>query len=91
MKKHLKVSVKGKVQGVFYRASTKQKADELGIKGFVRNEPDGSVYIEMEGEGINLIRMVEWCRLGPDMARVDEVTYEEFSDLEAFGKFKIKY
>ncbi|HNU41845.1 MAG TPA: acylphosphatase, partial [Cyclobacteriaceae bacterium] len=45
---HINILVTGTVQGVYYRASTKQKADELGIKGFVRNQPDGSVYIEAE-------------------------------------------
>lgn len=48
--KHYNITVSGKVQGVFYRASTKEKAEQLGIKGFVRNQSDGTVYIEAEGE-----------------------------------------
>jgi acylphosphatase len=50
MKKHFNIRISGRVQGVFFRASTKAKAEELGISGFVQNEPDGSVYIEAEGE-----------------------------------------
>ena len=49
MIKHVSIAVKGKVQGVFYKATTKAKADELGITGFVRNQPDKSVSIEAEG------------------------------------------
>jgi len=47
--KHLNITVKGVVQGVFFRASTKDQADQLGICGLVRNEQDGSVYVEAEG------------------------------------------
>jgi len=48
--RHLNIRVSGKVQGVFFRASTKEQADQLGVKGFVRNEPNGDVYIEVEGD-----------------------------------------
>jgi acylphosphatase len=46
---HVSIRISGKVQGVFFRASTKGKAEQYGINGFVRNEKDGSVYIEAEG------------------------------------------
>lgn len=59
--KHFKLNVSGTVQGVFFRASTKDAADRLGIKGFVRNEPDGSVYIEAEGEEEKLNQFMECC------------------------------
>ena len=64
------IRVAGKVQGVFFRASTKNKADELNIKGFVRNEPDGSVYIEAEGTEENINQFLAWCKQGPRMASV---------------------
>lgn len=64
------IRVSGKVQGVFYRASTKSKADELGVKGFVRNEPDGSVYIEAEGSEEILQEFITWCKQGPSRAVV---------------------
>jgi acylphosphatase len=70
---HYAIRVAGKVQGVFYRASARAEAERLGLGGFVRNEPDGSVYAEAEGEKDALDRFLEWCRRGPPHARVDAV------------------
>ena len=53
MIKHLDITVKGKVQGVFYRASTKAVADQLGVKGYIRNEPNGDVSIAAEGDDMS--------------------------------------
>jgi acylphosphatase len=80
------IKVSGKVQGVFYRASTKDQADALGILGFVRNEPDGSVYIEAEAEETAMNRFIDWCRQGPRMARVDrcEVLEKEITEFRHF-------
>lgn len=71
MKKHVNIKITGKVQGVFFRASAKENADQFDIKGLVRNEPDGSVYIEAEGESENLNHFINWCRKGPVSARID--------------------
>lgn len=71
--KHLKIKIYGKVQGVFYRATTKAVADQLGIKGFVRNEKDDTVYIEAEGDEFSLSEFVEFCHKGPDRAIVEKV------------------
>lgn len=67
------ILVFGKVQGVFYRASTKEKAKSLGLHGFVRNEPDGSVYIIVQGHKKNIEALVEWCRSGPSRAMVKDI------------------
>lgn len=75
--KHMAIRVTGKVQGVFFRASTQQTAAACAIQGFVRNEPDGSVYIEAEGEEANLRRFMEWCKKGPSGARVDKLDTAE--------------
>lgn len=75
--KSVTIKVKGKVQGVFYRASTKSKADELGVNGFVRNEPDGSVFIEAEGSSEAIDRFVSWCKQGPARAVVEHITVTE--------------
>ncbi|MGY3054647.1 acylphosphatase [Pedobacter sp. UYEF25] len=75
--KHLKITIKGKVQGVFFRLSTKAVANQMGINGFVRNEKDGSVYIEAEGESFMLHELVAWCKEGPDGAKVEEVELVE--------------
>lgn len=83
MRKHLNIRVHGRVQGVFFRSSAKHSAKKLGIRGFVRNEPDGTVYIEAEGDEENLERFLGWCRKGPPFARVDKVEMEE----EVFKNF----
>ena len=76
MKKLLKITVTGRVQGVWYRASTEQKARELGLTGYVKNEPDGSVYIEAEGDEPALDALLAWCRQGPPLARVENLHTE---------------
>lgn len=87
--KHLSILVKGRVQGVFYRASTKAAALQFGIKGFVRNEPDGSVYIEAEGNNEALERFIGWCRMGPPQAMVTDLQIEEVKEIISFTSFKI--
>ena len=67
--KHLDIRVRGRVQGVCFRESTRQEAQRLGVAGTVRNEPDGSVFIQAEGDEKPLERLVAWCRtymLRPD-------------------------
>jgi acylphosphatase len=88
MDKHFKIKVSGKVQGVFFRASTKTKADELSINGFVRNEPDGNVYIEAEGDEEALKNFIEWCRRGPQNARVIKCDVTE-DELQKYENFRI--
>ena len=85
--KHLAIHVTGKVQGVFYRASTVEKARALGLKGFVQNERDGSVYIEAEGDDGALQSLLEWCRQGPPHAHVSDVTSRE-GPLQNFVDFR---
>lgn len=58
---------------MFYRAATKEKADELGVNGFVRNEPNESVYIEAEAREEVLYKFVKWCNSGPPRAEVVHV------------------
>lgn len=77
MVKHFNIKVTGKVQGVFFRANTQKEAEKLGLKGFVMNMDDGSVYMEAEGEENKLKVLVEWCKHGPPEARVDLVKTEE--------------
>ncbi len=71
-----RIRVFGKVQGVFYRASTKTRAEELKLVGWVRNEPDGTVMLEVQGEEEKVDEMIEWCKEGPTYSRVDDVLYE---------------
>lgn len=80
------VFVAGRVQGVFFRQNTKRQADSLGVKGWVRNLPDGRVEAVFEGEKSAVKALVDYCHRGPSSARVDnvEINYEdykgEFSD-----------
>jgi acylphosphatase len=71
--KRVRVTVGGRVQGVFYRATCARLARDAGLGGHVRNLPDGRVEAVFEGPGADVDRLVEWCRTGPEMARVDEV------------------
>ena len=73
MKKHLKIRVHGKVQGVYFRATAVDKAHLYNVSGFTRNEVDGTVYIEAEGDEEGLTKFVEWCHIGPPRAVVERV------------------
>ncbi|WP_176628084.1 acylphosphatase [Mucilaginibacter sp. SG538B] len=86
--KHLNITVKGKVQGVFYRKSTKAVADQLGVRGFVLNEPNGDVYIEAEADDAFLDMFLEWCNEGPQDAEVNAVESHE-GELKNYRNFEV--
>lgn len=86
--KHVSIKISGNVQGVFFRASTKDVAEKLGINGFVRNEINGSVYIEAEGEEKILKQFVDWCQHGPPHAIVENVSVVE-GGVQHYTKFEI--
>jgi acylphosphatase len=88
MIKHYRIKISGKVQGVYFRASTQAKAEALGVKGSVRNEKDGSVFIEAEAEEDQLNLFVEWCHRGPERAKVQECVVEE-ATVKNFPNFLI--
>ena len=71
------VSIEGRVQGVFFRASCVERASELGLAGWVRNALDGRVEAEFEGEPEAIERMLTWCREGPPHAHVDRMDVRE--------------
>lgn len=73
----VEVVVSGEVQGVFFRARAQEQAERLGVHGWVRNEPDGTVRAHLEGEPEPVEQMVAWCHEGSPRARVAEVTREE--------------
>jgi len=84
------VVITGKVQGVFFRKHTKIKAKELSIKGTVRNLPDGSVYLEIEGSKHAVLQMLNWCERGPQNALVTNVS-SSLSKAQHFNEFKVEY
>lgn len=71
--KQLQLFVRGRVQGVYFRASTQREARRLGLCGWVRNRPDGSVEILAEGEELSIRELFGWAQKGPSAARVDRV------------------
>jgi acylphosphatase len=85
MTKRFQLNIHGTVQGVYYRKSTRNKAMELGLTGFVRNEADGSVYCEVEGERSVLNFFIEWCRVGPEQAQVERLDVLEVPPLGGQG------
>jgi len=86
--KYRRIQIYGKVQGVWFRASTRQKATELGLSGIVKNEIDGSVYVEVCGEEIVLDRFISWCRKGPELAQVKELKIAEM-EAKHFSGFEV--
>ncbi|MFD1257420.1 acylphosphatase [Mucilaginibacter terrae] len=88
MIKHLNITVQGKVQGVSYRVTTKAVADQLGVRGFIRNEANGDVYIEAEAEQSLMELFMEWCEDGPDPARVTAVTTTE-GEIKNYRNFEV--
>lgn len=82
--------ISGKVQGVFFRKFASIKARSLDIKGFVKNQSDGTVYIEACGELSNLEHFIQWCNQGPVNARVDQVKVNEIT-AKQISSFTIKY
>lgn len=81
--------VTGRVQGVAYRMYAAQEARRLGVAGWIRNEPDGSVAGHFEGSAQAVDAMVEWCRAGPSYARVERVTVEP-TVTEGLASFDIR-
>jgi len=89
MEKKFIIKVYGKVQGVWFRKSTQQKALALGLKGFCKNLEDGSVYIEAEGDLEKLFNFVNWCKKGPELANVENLKMSEETPTGAMG-FEVK-
>jgi len=89
--KRLELKIFGRVQGVFYRAETQEKAVALGLSGFGRNEADGSVTVVAVGQESALKKLEDWCRQGPERAQVEnvEAKYEEPKPEEKFTSFEI--
>ncbi len=87
--RHVHLTVHGKVQGVWFRASTKETAENLGVKGWVRNLPDNSVEIDAQGETDILEQFIRWCREGPPGARVTNIDIQELEAVNSMQDFKI--
>ena len=87
MKQSVILTIRGRVQGVGFRYFAMQKADLLKITGFVKNQYDGSVYVEAEGEPEQLEQFISFCKQGPWAARVYDVEIQ-FCPLQGFSTFE---
>lgn len=83
------VFVSGKVQGVFYRDTTKKEAEKRGVKGWVRNLKDGRVEAVFEGTEVSVEEMVAWCRVGSPLSRPTFVDRLPLEKEEGFPDFRI--
>lgn len=84
------VIVSGRVQGVFFRDTTQREARRLGVAGWVRNLDDGTVEAVFEGDSNAVESMLEFCRRGPERARVDEVAVAADQPLEGLEGFDVR-
>lgn len=89
--KRVRIIVEGKVQGVFFRQSTKEIAYSLGLSGYVRNLENGNVEVEAEGEDANIEKLIEWIKKGPPLAKVTKLNIEYLPVTGDKLDFKILY
>ena len=89
MSKQIHCLVRGRVQGVFFRSSTQREAKRLGLAGWVRNLPDGTVEIVAEGDDDALKELLGWVQRGPTAARVERVDSRWRGYTGEFGEFRI--
>lgn len=90
MMRRVKVLVSGRVQGVYFRLFTQNKAKHFAVRGSVRNLPDGRVEIIAEAEHVTIEKFIKWCHKGPVTARVDHVEIIELQADEILTEFEIK-
>lgn len=83
--------IRGRVQGVWFRASTMEQAQLLGVAGWVRNTPNGTVEVHMQGDAGAVENLLAWCRQGPPGARVDRVDADEVQPEQTIRGFRILY
>ncbi len=90
MKIHRSIKVSGKVQGVFFRQTAKEKALEYTIYGFARNDANGTVFVEAEGEEDQVNKFIEWCKKGSDRAIVSHIEINDgvFKNFTSFTILK---
>ncbi len=91
MKVRVHLLISGEVQGVFFRANTRDFANGLGVKGYVINLPDGSVECVIEGEKEKVERMIEFCRKGPPGSRVENLEIKWEKPSNEFDSFDVRY
>jgi len=87
----VRLIIEGRVQGVWFRESTRREAERLGVRGWVRNRREGTVEVLAEGPKENVRKLVDWCHHGPPSARVMRVNETEESFQAEYGSFDVVY
>lgn len=88
---HYEIKITGRVQGVGFRQFVKDKANDFDISGWVKNMPDGSVFVKAEGEEKDMEPFIDHLKRGPSMGRVDNLSKEKFDSKNDFSEFQIRY
>ena len=88
--KELKLTITGRVQGVFYRVTISKLAKQLGLVGYTRNVPDGAVEVVAQGPKQHLAQLLKQCYDGPKLAQVDQINVDWREPTESFDTFVIK-
>jgi len=91
IQKRIHIFVTGRVQGVFFRQSTKVMAIKNNVNGWVRNLDDGRVEIVAEGENQDIDNLADWCKTGPANSRVDKFELSEENSAGEFENFEVRY
>ena len=89
--KAFKATVSGKVQGVWFRDSTRKEAAKLNVVGWVKNMPDGTVYLEAEGEEEQLNQLEKWLYVGSPMSQVNRIEVEWIEPTGEYSTFEMKF
>ena len=86
MKKAVRIYIQGTVQGVFFRAFVKEHAERNNVKGFIRNLEDGRIEVFLEGDPLNVNKMIELCKKGPKHSQIRKVDLkpEKFQEFKSF-------
>lgn len=88
--KRVRVTIRGRVQGVGFRANCQREAQAAGLRGWVRNQWDGSVEALFEGSSAAVDKLIAWCRVGPRMTEVESVEVAEASEAAPAGTFRVR-
>ena len=91
MTRRVHIIVRGVVQGVGFRIYTQREAERLGLRGYVRNRADGSVEIAAEGDPAAVDRLIEWAKLGPSAAAVEQLEVTDGTATGEFGGFGVRH
>ena len=86
----VQVIISGRVQGVFFRASTQEKAQSLGLSGWVRNREDGTVEALFQGNDVAINSILTWCQIGSPASRVSSVDTETITDAKRYHGFECR-